>query len=80
MLLLLEHMCCYSSLCSYYVIPVVLNMFIVITFMHMYLCFILRALMTHASVSQGEREKLGISDTLVCSYINGKLDLVAVCT
>ena len=36
--------------------------------------------MTHASVSSEEREKLGISDTLVCSYINGKLDLVAVCT
>ena len=36
--------------------------------------------MTHASVSSKEREKLGISDTLVRSYNNGKLDLVAVCT
>ena len=27
---------------------------------------IFRALMTHASVSPEEREKLGISDTLVC--------------
>ena len=36
--------------------------------------------MTHASVSPEEREKLGISDTLVRSYINGKLYLVAVCT
>ena len=58
----------------------VLNMFMVITFIHTYLCLIFRALMTHASVSPEEREKLGISDTLIRSYINGKLDLVVVCT
>ena len=40
---------------------------------HMHLCLIFRALMTHASVSPEEREKLGISDTLVCSYINGNI-------
>ena len=32
--------------------------------------------MTHASVSPEAREKLGISDTLVCNYINGILDQV----
>ena len=47
-------------------------MFMVITFIHMYLCLIFRALMAHASVSPEEREKLGTITSIILWYKNSE--------